>query len=76
MIAVDKLYLILGLKTGDRAQLTWQDRERLGNLEFAVRQAVAVGRVQRFARKDPRSQEVLGYYYLREEIRHIIHNRG
>ena len=75
-VDADKLHLILGLKSGDAALLSWQDQERLANLKFAVKQAELVGRVQRFARKDPRTHETLGYCYLRDEIVHLIKNRG
>lgn len=75
-VDADKLYLMLGLHTDDPARLSWDERERLGNLKFAVEQAALVGRIQRFARKDPRTNETRGYCYLREDIRKLLHNRG
>jgi hypothetical protein len=75
-IDTDKLYLMLGLHTGDPTRLSWEDRERLGNLKFAVQQAELVGRIRRFARKHPKTQETLGYCYLRDDIRKLLHNRG
>jgi hypothetical protein len=75
-IDADKLYEMLGLPTDDPAQLSWSDRERLGNLKFAVQQAELVGRIQRYARKDPKTRETLGHCYLRDEIRTLLRNRG
>lgn len=75
-IDADKLYLMLGLASDDPATLSWDDRERLGNLKYAVDQAALVGRIQRFARKDPKTNETLGYCYLREDIRRLLHNKG
>lgn len=75
-IDADKLHVLLGLRTDDPNKLSWQDRERLGNLQFAVQQAALVGRIQRFARKDAKTNETLGYCYLRDEVARLIHNRG
>lgn len=75
-VDANKLYLMLGLRTDDPSLLSWEERERLGNLKFAVQQAEIVGRIQRFARKDPKTNETLGYCYLRDELRRLLHNRG
>jgi PAS domain S-box-containing protein len=76
LVDADKLYQMIGLRSADPSRLTADEHDRLVKFTEAVKNAAAAGRIRRYQRKNPETGEVLGRMYIRDELQHIIRNRG
>ena len=76
IVDAGRLYEMIGLRSGDPASLTQEESDRLCQFTAAVENAAAVRRIHRVTKLDPKTGQVIGRGYVRDELDRIIRNRG
>ncbi|MHB8620461.1 MAG: hypothetical protein ACYDAG_12955 [Chloroflexota bacterium] len=71
-----RIYELLGYKFREPAVIGDEAYRRIVGLEQAIGQAQQVGRIKRFAAKDPSTGVVVGRGYKRADVQRIMNNGG